>query len=253
MLLCTGVLAAAAAPANATGQPASDAWQFDATAYLWAAGIDSETAGGAEVSVSSDTLLDNLHMAFMGTLEARRGPWSALADVIYLNAGVRDGGTVPVRLGSGPGVPVDVSATVETRGWVLQALGGYTLWQTPKASLDLVAGVRYLELRLDFGLRLAVDAYRLSRAWDTSSVLWDGVIGVRGHVDLNPSWYVPYHLDAGTGDSDLTWQASLGLGHRFDWGDVTLAYRHIAWDPGPGSPIAHIDFSGPLLAARFRF
>lgn len=174
-----------------------------------------------------------------------------LADVIYLDVGANNSGKIPVAVA--PGANVKVDASVETKGWVLNFIGGYTLWQTPEASLDLLAGARYLDLQLDFGLGAAVGPNVRARTFSASDGLWDGVIGVKGHVDLNAKWTMPYHLDVGTGQSDLTWQASAGLAYRFNWGDVSLLYRHIEWDIDSGSPLDNIRFSGPLLAARFVF
>ena len=51
----------------------------------------------------------------------------------------------------------------------------------------------------------------------------------------------------------LTWQVLAGIGYRFDWGDVSLAYRYLKWDLGSSSPIDDIGFSGPQLTATFRF
>ncbi|HPE71850.1 MAG TPA: hypothetical protein PK018_06725 [Candidatus Competibacter sp.] len=51
----------------------------------------------------------------------------------------------------------------------------------------------------------------------------------------------------------LTWQVLAGIGYRFDWGDVSLAYRYLKWDLGSSSPIDDIGFSGPHLTATFRF
>lgn len=79
------------------------------------------------------------------------------------------------------------------------------------------------------------------------------MIGVKGNVDLNKQWYVPYYLDVGTGQSDFTWQALAGLGYRFHWGDVSLSYRHIGWQFGSNKRIDRLNLSGPLLAATFRF
>jgi hypothetical protein len=45
---------------------------------------------------------------------------------------------------------------------------------------------------------------------------------------------MPYYLDVGTGSSNWTWQALLGVGYAFDWGDVNLS------DP---QPLAY-DFNG---------
>jgi len=50
---------------------------------------------------------------------------------------------------------------------------------------------------------------------------WDGILGVTGQVWLGDGrWYMPYYMDVDTGSSNRTWQALLGLGYAFDWGDV---------------------------------
>ncbi len=252
-LLSVGVLVAAPLNAGADDSGISDRWQYAASIYLWGAGIDATTARGADVNVSFETLINNLNMAFMGNFEARRDKWSMLADVVYLKVGANNSGKVPVAVAPGTNVDVKVDASVETKGLVLNVIGGYTLWQTPEASLDLLAGARYLDLQLDFGLGAAVGPNVRARTFSASGSIWDGVIGVKGHADLNPKWYLSYYLDVGTGQSNLTWQASAGLAYRFNWGEVSLLYRHIKWDLDSGSPLDNIRFSGPLLAAKFLF
>jgi hypothetical protein len=252
-LLCAGALIAAPTVASAADSGTSDRWQYAARIYLWGAGIDGQTARGSEVNVNFKTLIDNLNMAFMGAFEARKAKWSMLADVIYLNVGANNAGKVAVPVAPDSSVDIDVNASVKTRGWVLDFIGGYNLWQTSEASLDLLAGARYLDLNLDFGLGLAAGPYARQRARSAGDSVWDGVIGVKGHVDLNPDWYVPYYVDVGTGQSDLTWQASAGLGYRFNWGDVSLQYRYMKWEFDSGSPLDNISLGGPLLAARFVF
>jgi hypothetical protein len=192
-------------------------------------------------------------MAFMGSFEARKSRWSFLTDVIYLNVGANGSSTVPVALAPDTRVGVNVNANVKTKGWVLDFIGGYNVGESPQASLDAIAGARYLDLRLDFRLGAAAGPYAARRDIAASSSVWDGVIGVKGHLDLNPKWYVPYYLDVGTGQSDITWQGSAGLAYRFGWGDVSLVYRYMKWDLGSDSAVAHISFSGPLLAAKFQF
>jgi hypothetical protein len=67
-----------ALPLASSGAQAADDWRFAGTLCLWAAGINGETVGGADIDVDFDTLLDNLDMGFMGAVEARRGTaWSA--------------------------------------------------------------------------------------------------------------------------------------------------------------------------------
>ena len=188
-LLSVGVLVAAPLNAGADDSGISDRWQYAASIYLWGAGIDATDARGADVNVSFETLINNLNMAFMGNFEARRDKWSMLADVIYLNVGANNSGKVPVAVAPGTNVDVKVNASVETKGLVLNFIGGYTLWQTPEASLDLLAGARYLDLQLDFGLSAAVGPNVRARTFSDSDSMWDGVIGVKGHADLNPKWY----------------------------------------------------------------
>lgn len=203
-----------------------DDWRYKASLYLWGAGIGGETASGrnpgssSDFDVGFDTILNSLNMAFMGAFEARKAKWSALADAIYLNLDVDKGARVPVLLTPGPDRSIKVDADLKVKVWLLDFIGGYNLWETHQGRLDAIAGARYFDLKLDFGLE--VNAGRLSPSVDLSpsvSVL-DAVIGVKGHVDLNEQWYVPYYLDIGTGQSDFTWQAQAGVGHRFHWGSA---------------------------------
>jgi len=250
-LVLSSILLAAPTGARAADSGTDDDWQIAAILYLWAPGIKGSTAGGSDIDISFDTLINNLNMTFMGAVEARKAQWSLLGDVIYLNVGAGGGGTVPVA--AAPGVTADVGVDVKTRAWVLDLIGGYNIWQAEQGSLDILLGARYLEMKVDFGLDLGIGSFVAARDRSAQGTVWDGVMGVKGHYNLNPKWYVPYYLDAGTGESELTWQASAGVAYRFNWGDVSLQYRHIAWEFGSGSKLNDMSVSGPLLAARFVF
>jgi hypothetical protein len=241
------------APLGSFAAEAPGDWQYGATLYLWGAGIQGDTAGGAEVDVGFDTLISNLDMAFMGAFEARRDRWSFGADVIYLDVGANDSGEVPVRLASGATGKVNVAASVATKGWVLNLTGAFNLVRNERAILDVLLGARYLDLELDFDLGLAAAQYAVRQDVVATQATWDGVVGVKGRVILDEPWYLPYDLDVGAGESDLTWQAAGGLGYAFDWGDVTLLYRHIGWEFGSDSALDNIAFSGPVLGGTWRF
>jgi hypothetical protein len=72
---------------------------------------------------------------------------------------------------------------------------------------------------------------------------WDAIVGVKGRASLGAegNWYVPYYLDVGKGDSDLTWQGVVGV------------WRYLDYDIGDDKPITSIDFNGPALGVTFRF
>lgn len=201
-----------------------------------------------------DTLISNLNMAFMGAFEARKDRWALGADLIYLDVGANNGGTVPLRRASGATADLDVAAGVETKGWVINLAGAYNLVDTDKARLDVLAGARYLDLRLDFNLALAsLGLFGVARDFSASQTNWDAIVGVKGRLNLGGPWHLPYYLDLGTGQSDFTWQAAGGVGYSFGQGEVSLLYRYASWDFGSGESLDNISFSGPLLAGTWRF
>jgi hypothetical protein len=232
---------------------ASEDWRYAASLYFFAPAVKGSTAAGSDIDVSFDTLISNLNMTFMGAFEARKGRWSALADVLYLNVGANGGAEVPLTGPRGQPLGIKADASLKLRGWVLGAVGGYNVYDTSQGSVDMIAGLRYLEMKASFGLDL--QGRRLGRAIesDASGVVWDGIVGVKGRANLSGAWFLPFYLDVGTGDSDLTWQAAGGVGYRFDWGDVDLTYRYMAWDLGSNSALDDVSLSGPQLTASFRF
>ncbi len=230
---------------------AGDEWQFDAGVYLFAAGVNGETASDSELDISFTDLIDNLNMTFMGDLEARKSKWSLAANVIYFNVSADGGGHVPVE--PIPGLSVTVEADVKLRAWVLNFTGGYRLLQSERATLNLIAGARYLEIDAFLNASQRVGPLGKTEEVGMSGNNWDAIIGVKGDVNLNDNWYVPYYLDIGTGDSDFTWQIAAGVGYRFDWGDLNLGYRYADWDFKSSSNLDHINLSGPQLGVKFHF
>src|SRR5881394_797398 len=84
-LLLTAALAAGASAASAAD------WQFEATPYLFASGIDGDVkigrlpAGGVEASFSDLTKV--LDYGFMMALEGRNGDLGFITDAVYMKVG----------------------------------------------------------------------------------------------------------------------------------------------------------------------
>jgi len=118
-----------------------------------------------------------------------------------------------------------------------------------------LAGFRYVgidtELKLDIiGSDGVVDTSSRSSRDLTE---WDGIVGVKGQIRLGDGrWYMPYYLDVGTGSSNWTWQALLGVGYAFDWGDVNLSIRSLSYD-FDSERDADLRMTGPTLGATFRW
>lgn len=110
MLLCLGQLVANSVHAG------DDDWQFDATLYLWGTGIGGTTRTGGDIDISCGDLWDNLDMAFMGALEARKGKWGLLGDFVYLKVSADDSATEEVPVIGPITPPVRVNASVSDTG-----------------------------------------------------------------------------------------------------------------------------------------
>jgi len=242
LLLASGAAAAGSA----------DDWQYAGTIYLWGAGINAETARGSTVDIDFNTLVNNLNMAFMGAIEARRREWSLVADVIYLNVGGDGQGTVAVPIAPESPVLVDVDADVKARAWILNLHGAYNLLTSEQASLDVLAGARYLEMKIDFGVDLSAEPGQATIRRSVSDNVWDGVVGVKGRVNLADRWYLPYYADVGTGQSDLTWQVFAGVAYSFDWGEMSLVYRRAEWE-FDDKRLDNLQVSGPAAAVTWHF
>ena len=242
--LCLGYLATVPMPAHAQETDTDDRWKFNAAIYLWGAGIDSTTRRGNEIDVGFSDIISNLDMAFMGAFEARKSKWSLGADVVYLDVSADKAGTIGAT-------SIPANADVDVTGWVVNFQGARNVLEADRATVRILAGARYLDV--DSKLTLRLGASGPTPTAKQSASVWDGVIGVRGNVNVTRKWYLPYYLDVGTGQSDLTWQGLGGVGYRFNWGNVVLVYRHIYWDFKSDSLLKDMSFSGPALGTVFKF
>jgi hypothetical protein len=262
--LLAGLAAAVLCP-TASAQPA-DVWKFQASIYAYLPTIGGSTtfppaSGGSSASVDVDTILDNLKMTFMGALDAKRGQFGVFTDVIYLDIGDRRSGSRDLTLG-GVTLPAGVDASVEfdLKGWAWTLGGTFEAIRTPDAYLDIIGGVRMLDIEqtLDWTLNGNVGSIATANRAGSRAVglqNWDLVVGVKGRVAFGQGrkWYVPYYLDAGFGDSDATWQAMTGLGYSFGWGDLYASWRYLDYDMKSGKAISSLDFNGPAIGAVFRW
>ena len=270
-MITFAVASATAFPLAAQAQATPSSWTYTVTPYLWLPNINGTlkysvppgTSGSPSVDTGPNSWLENLSFALMVSGEARRGKWSIVSDLIYLDFGDEGSRLRSVDFG-GSSVSTDIDSGTRTSlsgvQWMLAA--GYTMLETPRMTLDVLGGFRYfgVEAKADWQLTGTVSGPGGTQAFPASggvtrrADLWDGIVGVRGRVRLGEGqWFFPYHLDIGAGASSFTWQALLGAGYGFKWGDVTLAYRHLAYDQSDDKLFQDFRFSGPALGATFRF
>jgi hypothetical protein len=267
MLLLPLALQGAAAHADEPG------WQFQLTPYVWLPTISGSLnydtpAGGGDgvprVDVGPTDWLDLLNGAILLRGEARKERFFVFADVVYLGLESDDDRVVSVLPGSGGAISVDASVTLDTQteldGFTGTLAGGFNIHRDETSSTDIFAGARYFSVDTQTSWNLSADIELpgggtvLSRQGSIESGLdsWDAIIGIQGERQIgNGKWSLPYYLDIGTGDSDLTWQVIAGASYAFGWGDLVLSYRHFEYDGGPKELMENFSFSGPVLGFRF--
>ena len=109
------------------------------------------------------------------------------------------------------------------------------------------------DLILDFDLGLDAPGRDLTLPISLSGNFWDAIIGLKGNIKLSDRWFIPYYLDIGAGDSDLTWQATAGISfHAGQKIDLALVYSHLDWNLDASS-VYDLSFSGPQLGVVLRF
>lgn len=237
-------------------------WHFSVTPYAWTPTIYTSATfspRGLTDGVSADThstfmdYASELSFAFFLAGEARKGEWSVFADYIYLKLANQDSGVTPVRRPGGTGaIPFD--ASMDLKADILTLGAGYTAWHQGASYLDVFAGTRYLYI--DNSLDFSLPGGLRQRGASASMNKWDVIAGIKGRLALSEDgrWFMPYYLDVGTGSDNTTWQALIGAGYRYGWGDVTLSVRNLSYDFS-GNDDSGLDarFTGFALGATFRF
>ncbi len=237
LLLCTCSMLLSSLTASANGD---DRWKHSASVYLWGAGISGKQQNETDIDINFGDIIRELDFALMGTYEVRNNKWSFVNDLIYMDIGADDGATLP----SGT-----VNVDLQLKGLVISILAGYNISHSNQNTTDFIFGARYFDIDVDLDLTGNNNTVGASG----SETVFDAVIGVRGQLALNENWFMPYHFDVGTGQSDSTYQIIGGIGYKYNWGDLKFVYRHMEWNMDSDSSIADINFSGPVLGAAFHF
>lgn len=266
MQLVSWTVAATLVPLTSGADPIPDNWQWDATMYVWLPSLGGETSfppggGGPSIDVESDALLDSINFAFMGTLGARKGPWGIATDVIYLDLGASQEAMRNFELGQ-VDLPagVDADLRLDVTGWLWTTTGSYSVIANDRVLLDVLGGARMLDLEEQLRWEFNGDIASLplpgrSGTTKARATNWDAIVGVRGRATFreDSEWFMPYLLDVGAGESDLTWQAMMGVGYTFVNVEVKGVWRYLDYDMGDGTPIQSLEFNGPAVGFTYRF
>ncbi|RLJ68260.1 hypothetical protein [Sulfurisoma sediminicola] len=263
-------VAALAAPLSASAQSGSDEWKFRASIYGWLPAFKVTSnfppplglVGGGNTQVDGGDILDAIESVFMGSFEARKGRWGGFADVVTIDLGKTKTGAKSFTVGGNAvAIPANasLSADYNLSGTVWTLAGEYAAIDEPAHNLNVVAGLRYLALEQKFNWAFsgnigAIQVPLRSGVLSSDGSVTDAIIGIRGRARLGDGgWFLPYYGDVGAGGSNSTWQAMVGLGYSFGWGDITAAYRGLGYKLPDSKMVTDLRLSGGLVGVSFRF
>jgi hypothetical protein len=268
-LLAAPVLAAAlsmAAPHSAQAQGMGDGWQFEASIYGWFPAISGTTSfppngGGPNIDVSMGDVIDALKFAFMGSFEARNGQWGLWTDLVYADFGASKNASRDFTIGNAQ-LPagVDANLQLDIKSWIWTLAGVYGLKNDAEANVDLLFGARLLDMTNDLGWTFnsnvgIVNPPPRTGTAQASLSNWDAIVGLKGRafIGAERTWFVPYYVDVGAGESKLTWQVNAGVGYQFGWGAVIATWRYLDYDFKDSAKIQSASFNGPTIGMAFKF
>lgn len=264
------ILAVSLAGSARADDPRADADQarYEIAAYVWGTSLalKADTLEGAvSEHVSFSDLLSNTSGGFMAHARGEWGPWSADLDGYW--AKLRgDKQSETVRLGPQGGAQVGLEAKTHLDQWVIQATGGYRLFQlgsmfsrratdTRHVTGELYAGARYWSVDPKIEVQLNSTEFRLGDRLE-----WvDPLVGLRFRIDLSKTVAMLIGGDVGgfnIGDycSDFTWSQVTALSWEFaDSWSAHAGYRFLDFHRDSGDVNERIQLRGPFLALGYRF
>ena len=203
------------------------------------AGVELETfsAVSADVKMRSDISTFGAGYTFF---QGRKTTLTAIGGVRYLYLDVEVDVDVQVELEGEFTSDVEGEISGEIEVEVETPFGsGRTSRET---STEFIGG-----LSKNFSLSLEKQL-----SFDAGGHNWDGIFGIQGATKLDDKWTLLYYADIGTGDSDYTAQAKIGLSYALDKFDLTFGYRYLRYALD-GPALDELEISGPYVGAIFRF
>ena len=223
-------------------------WNVSLTPYLWVAGLNANIGiprdgNDVDVNQSFADVLGKLNFAFMGTLDVEHRRAVFIADLIYLNVGVK----------AEPRTDPGFSAKVNFKQVVGTAMAGYRIVERGPLFVDLLAGARLTSLNVDLTLE-NTQGQNFETGFTSSKLA--PLIGARANIPLGLKWGVGVYGDVGSifGSSDIRWQM-LGTLHRDlgkNW-QALVGYRHMHLQRDRNEAKLKVDVNGPLVGIKYKF
>lgn len=225
-------------------------WEFQATLYGWATGMNGDVGvrglPPASVDLSAYDALSNLDGAVMGAFSAKKGDWSFLFDVVY--ASLSDGVTLGPLGGS--------TANLGIKQTIFSGLVGYKLPLNLPEHVDLsgTAGFRYQHLTGDFSFNNALVPIAANTEGTQDWI--DPTVGLMLNYAINDKWFINAIADVGGFGvgSKITAQGFASLGYMWSPSISTaIGYRAIYTDYSNDGFVYNVTQHGAFVSLGYHF
>lgn len=244
MRLVASLLLATTLAAPASAQ--DSAWSYKAIIYAWIPGFDTsfetERFGTVEGNKTSNDVLGDLNFAFMGLIEAQKGRFSLIGDLLYAS--------VTMDADRPRGFVYDESS-IKTNVTALSGYGLYRVTTDPQLAFDVGVGFRAFSVDATASL-LGDNRETISVGGDASWV--DPLAAARLIVPFNDTWSGTLFADVGGAGSSNTWQAIASVNYVLSerW-TMNAGYRTMSIEKDIGNIPTTIELSGPLIGFSYNF
>jgi hypothetical protein len=213
-----------------------DSWEFELMLNGWGPWVEITSAGGSDIDIGLDKIVENLHGLAEFGVGARKGKWSFNADILYVDLQDDDFDSL--------------LSEVKIREWLVTPKIGYRAFEGDWGFVDLQLGLRYTWADVKIVGRILGDGFDE----DVDGHVFDGLAGFTGEYNLSQRWYLPFMIEAGAGDSDFVFAGYAGLGYRVNecW-DVFLTFKYLTYDFASDAPMQDETAYGPMLRATYKF
>jgi hypothetical protein len=240
-------------------------WHADAVVYGWVPFIyptvqlPPAAGGGTDTpEIQPSQYVKHIKGGVLFDGSVRKGDWSIWTDLVFLNLQASPSHTKEIGLPGGlPTLPVIFNAEAGLRAAVWTLAPSYTVMNNDIGTLDILAGIRYVSMRVNFAYDFTAPPTNLNRGgglWPQLDTT-DGIVGVKGTLRLSQDgkWYLPYEADGGAGTSSWNWNAFLGVGYHFHWGDLLLGGRNLTYHRTGEVALEQVRMTGPFFGAAMRW
>ena len=224
---------------------AGDRWDWVIVPYLWNSSISSdlETAAAPPGGLGDDThfngILDEVDGVFQIHAEGEGDDWGAFADFTYF--GLSHENDRP---------RFHTETDLDVRLFELAAI--WSPGATRHAGLDVLAGLRYVDLDLTADLRPANPLFPTSIV-KVSESYSDFMLGARYTWVWSDRWGLTLRGDGSWGQTEGTWSASAAVQYRTDGGAWYFGYRYLDGSLKANGNTLDVTMDGPEVGYGFRF